>query len=358
MKRNWFVVMLALATAAPVAAAPDTGAPPGVWAIGPRILPLPVHASEALRKAIKATPTPDPAKALAATPRSLEEWRADIAANRGSDAVVAAFAERFGVTITPDRIAGVPVYHVKPKQVARAFRDKLFVYIHGGAFIKGGGPASSFEAMQIAGKLGIPAISIDYRMAPDHPAPAASDDTLAVYRALLGQRPAASMAMGGTSAGANLVLVTNLKAKAAGLPLPAALMVGTPPVDLAKTTDTRFLMEGVDRYLPSWDAEPAGAMALYAAGQDLRDPILSPIHGDVSGFPPTYLITGTRDMMLSDTALMHRKLRRAGVAADLYVIEGHSHGDYAIMVGTPEADEHHGNLDTFLRAAFERSGKS
>jgi epsilon-lactone hydrolase len=342
-----FAIAAAL-VAAPAAAQTKPSATQG-WQIPARTLPPPVHASEELRKKLAETPSPDPVAAKAATPRTLEEWRAELAKAAVPDAVLYGIAKAQGVTVTPERIAGVQVYRVTPAKIAPEFQGKLFVYIHGGAFIKGGGAASSVEAIAIARHLGLEAISIDYRMAPDHPAPAASLDTLAVWRELLKSRDAKTMFMGGTSAGANLTLVTTLRAKAAGLPLPAALMVGTPPADLTKATDTRFLLEGADRYLPSWDAEPAAAMALYAAGADLKDPFLSPIFGDMSNFPPSYLITGTRDLMLSDTALIHRKLRRAGVRADLHVYEGHSHGDYVIMAGTPESEEHYKELAQFLQ---------
>ena len=90
-------------------------------------------------------------------------------------------------------------------------------------------------------------------------------------------------------------------------------------------------------------------MSLYAAGHSYEDPHLSPIYGDFSGFTPSYLISGTRDLMLSDTVRVHRKLRRAGVVADLHVYEGMAHAEYAALVGTPELTEHYAELDRFLR---------
>lgn len=342
--------LLGAALALPATAQPPSG-DPAVWTIPARTLPPPVHASDALRAAIAKTPSPNPDRAKAETPKTIAEWRAMLAKTEGgaTDAALYAIAKATNVSVVPDKIAGVQVYRVTPPNVAPELRDMLFVYIHGGAWVKGGGAASSVEALSIARHLGIPALSIDYRMAPDHPAPAATDDTLAVWRALLAERKPGRMIIGGTSAGANLVLATMLRAKAEKLAMPAGLMVGTPAADLAKATDTRFLMEGVDRYLPTWDAEPAGGAALYAAGADTRNPFLSPIYGDMAGFPPTYLITGTRDMLLSDTALIHRKLRRAGVRADLHVYEGQSHGDYALMAGTPESEEHYRELEAFVR---------
>jgi epsilon-lactone hydrolase len=196
--------------------------------------------------------------------------------------------------------------------------------------------------------MGIPVISVDYRMAPDHPAPAAMDDIVAVWQEVIKDKKANAVALGGTSAGANLTLVSTLRMKELGLDLPGALFVGTPPAFLDKTGDMRYINEGIDRYLVTWDAEPAAAIAMYVGDKSYKDPYISPFYGDFKGFPPAYLITGTRDLMLSDTALIHRKLRRAAVEADLHVYEGHSHGDYVLQFNAPEATEHLNELNAFL----------
>ena len=173
------------------------------------------------------------------------------------------------------------------------------------------------------------------------------DDVVAVWTELLKTRNPTTMALGGTSAGGNLTLAAALRLKDLGLPLPAAIMLGTPAVDMNKTGDSRFLNDGVDHGL-AWDGVAAEAVKIYANGHDYSDPYLSPIHGDVSGFPPTYLVTGTRDLLLSDTVLMHAKLRRAGVHADLHVYEGFAHADYLRFYGTPESEQHFAELKQFL----------
>jgi epsilon-lactone hydrolase len=340
MRILWATVGCFLATAA---VAQD-------WSVPPRSLPPPVFASPELQAQLSATPSPDVAAAIAAIPASPDEVRATEAAAVAAGAqAIGPIAEAMGVTLGEQTIAGVPVYTVTPAKIDPRFADHLFFYIHGGAFVKGGGPASSFEAVLIAANLGIPAVSVDYRMAPDHPAPAAMEDLVAVWQEVIKTRDPAKIAMGGTSAGANLTLVTNLKIKELGLPHPGALFVGTPPIHLGRVGDTRFLVEGADRYLVSWDSYPQYLIGLYVGEGSVEDPYLSPWFGDVTGFPPTYLISGTRDLMLSDTAAMHRKLRRAGVEADLHVYEGHSHGDYILAAGTPETAEHMAELDAFLR---------
>ena len=94
---------------------------------------------------------------------------------------------------------------------------------------------------------------------------------------------------------------------------------------------------------------------LYAGETDLKDPMISPVYGDFSDFPPTYLVSGTRDMLLSDTVRVHRKLRVAGVTADLNVYEGLSHAEYAMVIGSPEWQQVYAELKLFLLTHLARS---
>jgi hypothetical protein len=110
----------------------------------------------------------------------------------------------------------------------------------------------------------------------------------------------------------------------------------------------RFINEGIDHHLTNWDKGPAQAAGYYAGDKSYDDPSISPIYGDFNGFPPTYLISGTRDLMLSDTVRTHRKLRQAGVEADLHVYEGIAHADYILLINTPESQEHYRELNAFL----------
>ena len=165
-------------------------------------------------------------------------------------------------------------------------------------------------------------------------------------------RPAA-LALGGTSAGGGLTLAAVHRFLALGLDVPGALYAGTPWADLTKTSDTLFTNEAVDRVLLTYDGLLRAAAELYADGHDLKDPLLSPVYGDFAGFPPTYLVTGTRDMLLSDTARTHRKLRAAGAVADLNVYEGVSHADYLLVPDSPESKEVYAELNAFLLRHLE-----
>ena len=185
-------------------------------------------------------------------------------------------------------------------------------------------------------------------MPPAHPFPAAVDDAVAVYRHVLGNRPASSIAMGGTSAGGGLTLATVHKLIELGVDVPGAIYLGTPWADLTKTSDTLYTNESLDRVLLTYDGWIGGAARLYAGEYELTHPLISPVYGDFDGFPPTYLISGTRDMLLSDTARVHRKLREAGVVADLNVYEGMSHAGYMIVADSPESQQVYAELGDFL----------
>ena len=157
--------------------------------------------------------------------------------------------------------------------------------------------------------------------------PAKDADTIAnTVRGLLEEHAAKTIGLGGTSAGGGLALASVQRLKELGLDLPGALWAGTPWSDLTKTGDSQYTNEGIDRSLVAYEGVLETCARLYAGGQDLKMPLLSPVYGSFDGFPPTYLVTGTRDLFLSDTVRVHRKLRSAGVVADLNVYEGMSHG--------------------------------
>jgi monoterpene epsilon-lactone hydrolase len=205
-----------------------------------------------------------------------------------------------------------------------------------------------FEAILVAQRAKIPVLSIDYRMPPEHPFPAAVDDVAAVWKSLLEERDAKSMALGGTSAGGGLVLASTHRFIELGIPVPGALFAGTPEADLTKTGDSYFTNEGVDYILVTYEGILAGAAKLYTGDHSMTNPLISPVYGDFTGFPPTYLVSGTRDMFLSNTVRTHRKLRTAVVVADLNVYEGFSHGEYMAVIDSAESQQVDAELGAFL----------
>lgn len=239
-------------------------------------------------------------------------------------------AARYGVDVAKGKVAGVPVRHVVRQGVDAAAEPRLLINFHGGGFMVDSG--SLTETIPIAGLTGIPIVSVMYRMAPEHPFPAAVDDALAVYADALQRRSPQSIGVYGTSAGAVLTLQLLARIKAEGLPMPAAGGFFSGSGDLALAGDC----EG---YLPSILGERTGPETLddYCVGTERTDPLLSPVYGDLSGLPPMLLMTSTRDQLLSQTVLADLALRRAGVQVDLRVYEGMMHAFWA-WIECPETD--------------------
>ncbi|MEJ1975871.1 MAG: alpha/beta hydrolase [Acetobacteraceae bacterium] len=206
--------------------------------------------------------------------------------------------------------------------------------------------------MLMAGYGRFKVISVDYRMPPDFPFPAALDDAMAVWRDVLRTQDPRKMAIFGSSAGGGLTLATILRAKQEGLPLPAAIAPGTPWSDMTGDGDSIAANAFVDNVLVSNTGWAGAAARLYAGAHDLREPLLSPIYGDVRGFPPAILTSGTRDLFLSNTVRAHRKLRQAGVEAALQVFEGQSHAQF-LDPFVPETQEAFEEIARFFASHLE-----
>lgn len=258
-------------------------------------------------------------------------------------------AKHLGATYEVQEIAGVRTYVVTPRKINQRFADRVFVHVHGGAFVFGGGDSALREAVWAAHGIGVKVVSIDYRRPPLYPFPAAIEDVIAVWQEVTKDQSADKTALFGSSAGANISLATVLKLKELGKPLPGAVFAGTPSTDLENTTDSWYTLAGLDP-LGKREGLVLAALNLYAAGEDLSNPLLSPVNGDLRNFPPTLLISGTRDLLLSDTVRMHRALRAVGVAADLHVYDGQAHGDYLqnLIRRVPEAEDAQRELFEFF----------
>lgn len=256
--------------------------------------------------------------------------------------------EQLGVSYTSKQIGGVNVFEVKPTAISSDNKNRVLLHFHGGGYVLNPGEAALPEAIMMAAFANIAIISVDYRMPPDFPFPAAIDDAFAVYQEMITHYPADKLAVFGTSTGGGITLALMLKLKQAKLPLPAAIGVGTPWSDMSKTGDSYFTHEKLDNLLVSYDGWLGDAAKLYANGVDLKNPLLSPIYGDLTDFPPTLLIAGTRDLFLSNTIRMHLKLRQAGNIADLVILEGVSHSQYLISFDMPEAETYFSELEQFF----------
>jgi acetyl esterase/lipase len=279
-------------------------------------------------------------RAVAPALDDVEGWLADVAA--GDKFITERFGgHEFPVEVADAEIAGVRTFVLRAHDVPDGPGTPIYLDIHGGGLILGGGDTCRMMASVGAATNGMITWAPDYRMPPLHPHPAPLDDCMAVYRALLDQRDPADIFVGGGSAGGNLAAALMVRAKDEGLPLPAALVLLTPEVDLTESGDTFQTNLGIDNVLGSL----MQTNLLYANGQDLTHPYISPLFADVTGFPPTFLQAGTRDLYLSNTVRMHRKLRQAGVDAELHVWEAMPHGGFA---GAPEDAEVRTEVRRFL----------
>jgi acetyl esterase/lipase len=285
---------------------------------------------------------------LATVPKTEDAWRLAAADSAHSD--VETLRRGFpDVTIETGMIAGVPVYLLERAQSKADPMAPLIMHLHGGAYVFGGGDGVLPEAVLLAHYSGMNVVSVDYRMPPDTAFPGAVDDAEAVWQELVKRHPGARMGIGGTSAGGGLTLATVLRLKADAATLPDALFCGTPWADLTFQGDTIATNDGIDDVLPTYRGQIEAAAILYAGGADRRDPLISPVFGDFSGFPPTILVSGTRDLLLSDTVRVHRRLRHAGVEAELHVFEGLSHAGYLLLPQSPEAIDAWTEIGAFFR---------
>ncbi|TCP30105.1 acetyl esterase/lipase [Sphingomonas sp. BK235] len=228
--------------------------------------------------------------------------------------------------------------------------DPNYAYIdfHGGALVFGGGDACIAQARMQADQLGVLCYGVDYRTPPEHPYPVALDDATAAYRYVLERHAPTRVVVGGRSAGGNLAAAMLLRAKEEALPMPAGLVLLSPQVDLTESGDSFQVNRMIDVVLP-------GSLMrnnqLYGGGAELSHPHLSPLFGDLTGFPPSFLQSGTRDLFLSNTVRMHRALRQVGVGAELHVFEAMPHGGF--MGNTPEDRELAGEVTRFVHSCWQ-----
>ena len=313
-------------------------------------LPLPDDISPEMRPLVAAPPAP-----WDIHPKNIQEWKELVAKVAGpAKTLLPAMREKLGVQLEPITIAGVKAFVLTPRIIRPENQNRVFLHFHGGAYVLNPGEPGTREATLMAAFGQARVISVDYRTSSEAPYPAALDDCVAVYRELLKTVPAQNIAVFGTSTGGGLTMALVLRAKQDGFALPAAIAPGSPWADLTKTGDTFYSHNLVDNFQVSYDGYLKDSAYLYANGRDLKDPMLSPIYGDLHGFPPTILTSGTRDLFLSLTVRVHRKLRQAGVDAALQVFEGLSHAQYSINPNAPETREAFEEIARFFNAHMAR----
>ena len=199
-------------------------------------------------------------------------------------------------------------------RAARQSTANAVLYLHGGAYCVGSPATHRAISGTLARLTGANVFVADYRLAPEHPFPAALDDAVAAYRGLLQSGFAAhSIAIAGDSAGGGLTLATALRLRELGERLPAALVVFSPWVDLG-TPDRGPVPRGEVMISPPWVAECA---AHYLAGRAATEPLASPIHADLAGLPPVLVQVGSDEVLLADSRRLQSALEAARVPSEL-----------------------------------------
>ena len=340
---------LALATAITMAAlSPAAGQDTGAATAGEaatetrpgrkitRFVPIPKTISAEAQAVLAGPPSPY-ADVVPATPEAWKTLIAEINAGTWTNLIQPALAA-YPVIVERREIAGVPVAVVTPKgRTPPANNRRTILNIHGGAFIVNGGRQAILEAIPIASLLRMPVIAVDYRMPPDHPFPAGLQDSLAVYQALIRSQDRRRVAVYGTSAGGNLAVAMLLRARAQGLPMPGAVALVSPWSDIGPVGDSLGTNAVIDPTLVHYNGLLRAAAELYAGGIRLDDPRVSPVYGHFGRwFPPTLLLSGSRDLLLSGTTRLQQRLVEAGVVTEMQLFEALWH-DFPVSYGVPEA---------------------
>jgi acetyl esterase/lipase len=241
-------------------------------------------------------------------------------------------------------LGGIPVVNV---EIAGVASGDIIFYLHGGAYAIGSAAASAGLASDVARRARARAISVGYRLAPENPYPAAVDDAVAAYRALLDSVPSSRIAIVGESAGGGLAVATLVALKLAGLPQPSSAVVFSPWADLTLSGDSMRTKAAVDPSLT-----PAGLRlraADYAAGS-LADPLASPVLADLAGLPPLLIQAGSHEVLLDDAIRLAARAAAADVPVTLEVTPGVPHVFQAFAALLDEADAALNSAGTFIRA--------
>lgn len=244
------------------------------------------------------------------------DFAADPAVIRGMfDELTGAFPVADDLVFSPVSLGGVAGQRAVSAGVAE---DAALLYLHGGAYVVGGSQAYRGHAGEMGRAAGVAAYVIDYRLAPEHPYPAAVDDGVAAYRALLDRGLKASrIVIAGDSAGGGLTLATLVAARDAGLPMPAAAFVNSPWADLACAGASMKTRAAADPSLTEDGLKKAASH--YLAGQTATLPLASPIHADLAGLPPLLIQVGSAEILLDDAIRLAGAAGAAGVAVRLEV---------------------------------------
>ena len=247
------------------------------------------------------------------------------------------------VTATAAELGGIPTAEVTVDGIEARH---VVLYFHGGVYVMGDAALAAGLAAEVGRRTQAKVISVDYRLAPEHPYPAAVDDALAAYEALLGDGTApADIVFAGESAGGGLAIATLVNARDHGLPLPAAAFVMSPYADLTLAGATIESRREADPLLSRENLQ--ARVPDYTAGQDAALGLISPIFADLSGLPPLIIQAGSHEVLLDDALRLAREAANADVEVTLEITPRVPH---VFQAYHPILDE--------ATAALDRAGES
>jgi acetyl esterase/lipase len=252
-----------------------------------------------------------------------------------------------GVTVEPACIAGLPAEWLCPAGSAPA---GVMLYLHGGGYVLGSCRSHRALVARLARAGRVRILSLEYRLAPEHPFPAAVEDAAAAYRWLLqkGGSPQ-QLLIAGDSAGGGLALATLVSMRDQGEPLPAAAVYLSPLTDLAGTGESMVSKAQVD----PWLAPQVKALLQHYIGQnDPRSPLLSPLYADLRGLPPMLIQVGSDEILLSDSTRLAQRAQAAGVPVTLQEWPGMWHVFQAWSPYLPEANQAVQEIGRFIRRSL------
>jgi salicylate hydroxylase len=277
---------------------------------------------------------------------------------RGHDGLREAY-DRFLVTNFPlsarfeaieDELGDVRAFRISAKEV---HADNVVLHFHGGGYLIGSAKGSLEYASRLATAVDGVCYTVDYRLAPEHPYPAAIDDAVAAYRALLGRGiPASSILLSGESAGGGLAVALALALRTAGDPLPAGILAVAPFADLTLSGESVRAFNGDD---PAANRDLLTFMgASYFQGHEPTDPLVSPLFGDLTGLPPLFVTATQGEVLLSDAMRLAERAERAGVDVTLRLVEDSVHV-YTIFPFLPETESTMDEVADWARRNLQRS---
>ena len=252
------------------------------------------------------------------------------------------------VRTTPGELGGVPVIFI---EIAESEAKGVILHMHGGGFSLGSAAGSVGFVSDLARKAGMSAITVDYRLAPEHPYPAALQDVAAVYQALLQRETSgAQIVVSGESAGGNLALELLIAGKQRGMEMPAAMVLFSPMTDLTVTGDSYTTKADADPNITAAAIRTRANDYLNGTGTDPADPLVSPIFADLTGLPPLLVQAGSHEVLLDDATQLATRAAANDVAVTLDITPGVGHVFQTFSAVLDEGDEALTRAGTFLQA--------